>query len=765
MIHEDSVISIAFSPDGKYLATASEDKDRTAQVWELPVGWVGRLEIQFEKEITQRYVEAISLSPNGNFLATAGRDYTARVWDLTGESANVWQKDRLAHDDYVVSVAFSPDGRYLATASWDKTARVWDLTNAQQVMRIPHESEVDAVAFNPDGSLLATASSDKMVQVWDLPSGRMVAPPLKPEGAIRALTFSPDGKYLAAAGEGKASLLWEVPSGRRIASMIHTGSVTGVGFSPDGRYLATVDHETVSVWITPSGKKEAQMPGDGLVKAMAFSSDGKLLATAGLSGANVWDIATGQKIGSIRPSYPIEVITFSWDRKYLVALGTDKKVRLWRLLWPEDLINEACQRLTVVACEPSAAMEPPRLSSVLFPIVSTLASTLPGYFGSKAFAQEDVRPPVTPAVQGIIKASSYRVQVRRNGGLVSFSALNEDGTEAGRTDPSGVGVILAPGTYDLRADQLEVKKIILPPSCVPSLTEVDLFAERLVNPRNANLWLAYEDGPLRRDYNSRTVYNGPLGFGWTLGSSRWAFGSRLERGREGGLEIIEIDGHMTVYQGNTTALHISSDPFHNILVEEPGRLIRKMRDHGYQKRYGPDVKLEVFDSQGRLRSVQYWNGEASWMYYRGGSMQAQAIVNQWTGETMLSFDWKNNHIVKARDSAGQSFQYGYEGDQLVSVTAPDGSITRYRYDNFHNLIEIVTPQGDRRIFDYDQRRDWLVRMQVAGMDYRFKYGQESVHHYWTIRTDNRGNLVRWDFHDDTEQTLMTTAKCLDEKPS
>jgi YD repeat-containing protein len=221
---------------------------------------------------------------------------------------------------------------------------------------------------------------------------------------------------------------------------------------------------------------------------------------------------------------------------------------------------------------------------------------------------------------------------------------------------------------------------------------------------------------------------------------------------------------MTDYQGSTTGFHVSmpTAPFQSVLVEEAGRLIRRIKDHGYQKTYGFDVTVEVFDSYGRLRSVRYASGDAHAMHGTGRTLQA--IVDQWTGETLYTFerDASDRHIVAVVDSTGQRFRYAYDDDRLVSKTAPDGAMTRYRYDEFYNLIEITVPEGHRLVFDYKKKKDWLVWMQAFGVEYHFEYRSAWPDHDWTIRTDNRGNLVRWDYHGDT--TLVTTAKCLDEKP-
>jgi len=153
MAHEDGVRAMAFSPDGRWLATTSDD--RTARVWDPATGR------EVARMAHDDMVWAVAFSPDGRWLATGSADGTARVWDpATGQEVA-----RMAHEDEVVAVAFSPDGRWLATASDDGTARVWDPATGQELARMTCASLVEAVAFSPDGRWLATASGGT-VQVW-----------------------------------------------------------------------------------------------------------------------------------------------------------------------------------------------------------------------------------------------------------------------------------------------------------------------------------------------------------------------------------------------------------------------------------------------------------------------------------------------------------------------------------------------------------------------------------------------------------------------
>ncbi len=237
LTHEDAVNGIAFGPDGKYLATASDDK--TARLWDATSGSEAAPPMTHDGP-----VNGVAFSPNGKYLATASADKTASLWD----TANGSEVAGMDHDDAVNGVAFSPDGRYLATASKDSTARVWDAVGGREIARMSHEDSVNSVAFSPDGRYLATASRDGTARVWDTASGGKVTPPMTHEDIANDVAFSPDGRYLATASRDKTARVWDADSGSEEERIPREDRVNSIAFSPDGKYLATAsDDKTARV--------------------------------------------------------------------------------------------------------------------------------------------------------------------------------------------------------------------------------------------------------------------------------------------------------------------------------------------------------------------------------------------------------------------------------------------------------------------------------------------------------------------------------------
>jgi conflict system STAND superfamily ATPase/WD40 domain-containing protein len=198
-------------------------------------------------------VFGVAFSPDGRLLATPSDDDTVQLWDVaTGQPHG---QPLTGHDDAVFGVAFSPDGQLLATASQDSTVRLWDVATGQphgDPLPEPTDNAVNGVAFSPDGRLLATANGDDTVQLWDVATGQPHGQPLTGhDDAVFGVAFSPDGRLLATTSPDQTVRLWDVATGQPHGQPLtgHTDAVFGVAFSPDGQLLATASGDgTARLW-------------------------------------------------------------------------------------------------------------------------------------------------------------------------------------------------------------------------------------------------------------------------------------------------------------------------------------------------------------------------------------------------------------------------------------------------------------------------------------------------------------------------------------
>jgi len=301
----------------------------------------------------QDAVQSLAFSPDGTTLASASLDSTVRVW----HAATGQVRTTLNHSDRVWAVAFSPDGDTLASGVADQTVTLWHLPTGKPRSKLRGPDEIRCVAFSPDGKTLASAGAAGSLLLWNLSTGDVQMNLQQPK-TVRSLAFSPDGKTLATIttyGDGK---VWDVATGKEQATFRgHRWGSFAVAFSPDGKTLASAGSQSVKLLDPNTGQERTSLSGQtSYVNALAFSPNGELVALGSLNGdVTLWNPATGQTRTYGHAVGPVLAVTFSPDGKILASAGADKAVKLWNVsLEPEPSILQTGGCVWTVAVSPDS---------------------------------------------------------------------------------------------------------------------------------------------------------------------------------------------------------------------------------------------------------------------------------------------------------------------------------------------------------------------------------------------------------------------------
>jgi WD40 repeat protein len=325
--HTDTVRALAFSPDGRTLATGSWDG--TIKLWDIESG-----ALLWTSWFTDN-IESLAFAPDGRTLASGGDDATVQLWDARG---GTHRQTLSGHSGPVFALAWSPDGSLLASGGVDEGIRLWELSGAQPGpgarTLTGHIDWVLGLAFTPDGTQLASGSWDGTVRLWDVASGSLRQTLTGHTDRVRAVVWSPDGHLLASCGFDQTIWLWDVDrSSYRTGLHGHTAGVYDIAFTPDGRSLLSGSEDgTLRVWDVERGQCVHIMQGYAIsLYDVAWSPDGTGLASAGSNTlVAIWDVE-GLTPPRLLRGHRSLVFGVAWspDGRFLASSGLDNAVRLW----------------------------------------------------------------------------------------------------------------------------------------------------------------------------------------------------------------------------------------------------------------------------------------------------------------------------------------------------------------------------------------------------------------------------------------------------
>jgi WD40 repeat protein len=349
--HQWAIVSVAFSPDGKYIASGNPLEP--IHLWNVESGNVIR---RFEH---QQAGMQLKFSPDGKTLACGCMDGSARRWDVdTGKELPLLTGYR----GWVNEIAFSPEGKSLALAGADsQVIHLWDLATAKERFPAPgHRGQISALAFSPDGKLLATGGgdwhdNDEAIYLWNAATGTEVCRLTGHLGKVCCLQFSPDGKWLVSGSEKESTFrIWDAATGKEKAKFRRHAEdgdqaedfgVSAVAFSPDGKYLVSAhDQGLLILWDAKKRSELLAWKGhEGMIHSVAFSPDGKLLLSGSVDHlVRLWDVPTGKenrRLGDMAD--PVKCVSFSPDGRLIAACAGDYEgiTCLWEAATGRELIR------------------------------------------------------------------------------------------------------------------------------------------------------------------------------------------------------------------------------------------------------------------------------------------------------------------------------------------------------------------------------------------------------------------------------------------
>jgi WD40 repeat protein len=331
------MLSLAFNESSNLLVTGNEEGQTT--VWEIPSG-----KIYDQRKSSNGELWSASFHPTQKVVATGSDNGIVEIWNLTtGEIINIDH----CKDGLIRSVVFSPDGNMLASCGKDNCVKLWELKTGRPIKTLSgHTDWVRALAFSKDGRYIVSAGNDNRIIMWGVESGEPLQEfPAFPSGGVISLAFDSAVQLLAAAGESNIIKLFSLEGSETYVNLKgHTGWVNSVVFSPEGSFLASgSDDQSIIIWDNQSGKAVSTIRGfSTYIRAVCFNpNDDNLLAAGDGNNVCIWDINAGEVVREFKNHTSwVRDLAFSSDASFLVSVSEDGTAQVFNFATDTNLTIE-----------------------------------------------------------------------------------------------------------------------------------------------------------------------------------------------------------------------------------------------------------------------------------------------------------------------------------------------------------------------------------------------------------------------------------------
>jgi len=325
--HTGPVNSIAFTPDGKTFASASDDN--TARMWDANTGKNKEMFFELPGD-----ADALDINSNGKVIAIGCFD-SIHLFDYHTGLQNT---RATRHTGEVSSVTFSPNGKLLASCAneGDDSILIWNAHTGNLLRAITEDVDIVSIAFSPDSSTLASATLQGDIRLWDVVTAKLLRT-CETENWMyecNSMEFSPDGRTLAGGFDGGVVCIWDAATGKVKKTIEHEDVVVSISYSPDGSVLASaMENGIIQFWDVSTGKLQKSIPSRiPYMSSVICSPNTRMIAGGNGTDICFWDLDTGKLINTIfAPKDTIHSVSISSDGKILASGGDSLMVRLWNV--------------------------------------------------------------------------------------------------------------------------------------------------------------------------------------------------------------------------------------------------------------------------------------------------------------------------------------------------------------------------------------------------------------------------------------------------